>query len=59
MQAEITDYQTVKKLGSRYLNMCQLANFANDNCTPRQAIPSGRCTTAAGRSAALILISKL
>lgn len=39
MQAEITDYQTVKKLDSPYLNVCQLANFANDNSTSRQTIP--------------------
>lgn len=59
MQAGITDYQTVKKLGARYLNVCQLANFANANSVPRQAI--FRCPLHEGRPAvpAFILTLKL
>ncbi|MBO9616032.1 MAG: hypothetical protein J7619_25285 [Dyadobacter sp.] len=59
MQVERTDYQTVKKLGSRYLNVRQLAIFVNDKSASRQAI-SGACyPKAVRRLAAFILTLKL
>ncbi|MDR6809164.1 hypothetical protein J2Y45_006378 [Dyadobacter sp. BE34] len=59
MQAETTDYQTVKKLGCRYLNVCQLANFASNNSALRQAISGYRYTKAGPRPSAFILTLKL
>jgi len=59
MQVEITDYQTVKKLDSRYLNVCQLAIFANDKSASRQAISGARYLKAVRRLAAFILTLKL